>query len=316
MPLWIARRRTKNQRAPEHLLQTSCKAIQFFHSVIGSLTLCFFECTSFLRQPHSRARLDISSEALKLLLHHLQALPELVNVITNFASEDGPYSEGRGGFYSRIRPTQNGQVVFETCYLLKHVELNGRRGPNPWSVRQMGVYQKFNIAEQRGKCILIQPSLELQRRLQEELDDGDNYGELIDEWMNVHSQCINTLSRNWLAYIKFLEKEVAKIVSPRRDLNQRAAGGSPDPSSDGCLNHSKTPFASPRSIRSKAVKPPFETFNRCTTIQIFYSECAMYYRRILMFSMLYPAKPKGDSSYSNQSLHTATRHSKRSSSQP
>lgn len=103
-------------------------------------------------------------------------------------------------------------LVVEICCLLKYVELNGRNGAIPWSVRQMGVYQQFNITSRQGRCILIQPSLDLQRRMREEFDENENYTDYINYWFSFQLLCVSTLTGNWLSYTKFLEKKIADIV--------------------------------------------------------------------------------------------------------
>lgn len=103
--------------------------------------------------------------------------------------------------------------VIEICCLLKYVELNGRNGASPWSLRQMGVYQQFHMTSRKGRCILIQPSLDLQRRMREEFHENENYTDYVDYWFSFQTLCVSTLNGNWLSYIKFLEKETAAIVS-------------------------------------------------------------------------------------------------------
>lgn len=105
-------------------------------------------------------------------------------------------------------------LAFETAYLLKYVELHGRPGGiTPWSVRQFGLYQKFNSATRRSSCIFIQTSLDIQRRLAELKKERQLYQDVISHWTCLHMICIGTLSKNWAAYIKFLDKKVAEIVS-------------------------------------------------------------------------------------------------------
>jgi len=86
-------------------------------------------------------------------------------------------------------------------------------GMTPWSVRQFGLYQKFDNSTERSSCIFIQTSLDIQRRLAEVKKDSHTYQDVISHWTCVHLICIGTLSKNWAAYIKFLDKKVAEIVS-------------------------------------------------------------------------------------------------------
>lgn len=112
--------------------------------------------------------------------------------------------------------------VIEIGCLLKYVELNGRNATIPWSVRQMGVYQQFHITSRQGRCILIQPSSDLQRRMREDFDENENYTEYIDYWFSIQLLCLSTLNGNWRSYIKFLEKKVAAVVSNFSLLGHRS----------------------------------------------------------------------------------------------
>jgi hypothetical protein len=198
--------------------------------LVGSLTYN----PSFLQQPHSRGRLSISEPALKLITEKFKVFSRVWSILTAFTTEDGPYNEGRSGIYteptqhanSQSSPPQlnlklapdeidaNPSLVFETAYLLKHVELHGRPGGiTPWSVRQFGLYQKFDSLTNRSSCIFIQTSLDIQRRLAEVKKERQLYQDILSHWTCLHLICIGTLSKNWAAYIKFLDKKVAEIVS-------------------------------------------------------------------------------------------------------
>ena len=205
-----------------------------------------WELGSFLQQLHSRAQLETSEESVNFLLRCWDALPEYLHILSAFTMEDGPCNLDRSDFYADTRIFDNekpGQFfilrteklgmrdlgwsaketdilsVTELCYLLKYVELNDRNGTSPWSVRQMGVYQQFHVTSRQGRCILIQPSSDLQRRMREEFEENANCTNYIDYWFSFHLLCVSTLNRNWLSYIKFLEKKISAIVRTHLCLN-------------------------------------------------------------------------------------------------
>ncbi|KAF8853369.1 hypothetical protein BDZ45DRAFT_748681 [Acephala macrosclerotiorum] len=67
----------------------------------------------FLRQKHSKSRLAISEQALDLLLSRYGVFPDFMNVLTSLTMEDGPYNEGRSGFYhTSLRFTAINSVTF------------------------------------------------------------------------------------------------------------------------------------------------------------------------------------------------------------
>lgn len=48
--------------------------------------------------------------------------------------------------------------------------------------------------------------------MREEFHENENYTDYINNWFSFHLLCVSTLTGNWLSYIKFLEKKIAKIV--------------------------------------------------------------------------------------------------------
>ncbi len=103
--------------------------------------------------------------------------------------------------------------MFELCLLLKYVELNGNKSdPVPWSVRQTVLYQRTDNAAQHGTALLVRASDDVKRRLEEELQDKSEPRGCWTHWTTLPELVITTLPGNWAAYIKFLNREVCKIV--------------------------------------------------------------------------------------------------------
>lgn len=102
----------------------------------------------------------------------------------------------------------------ELCYLLKYVEFDvGSSSPALWCVRKMAVYQKVNMRSQETKCILIQPSADVQRRKEEVSQNTDACGDLSEHWTSLHMLLLGTLTRNWTTYLKYLDISVEHLVS-------------------------------------------------------------------------------------------------------
>jgi hypothetical protein len=153
---------------------------------------------------------------MKILLHQIGVFADFNKVVTCFTTESGPYNEGRGLF--NTSPTTNPCILqefpFEICYLLRHVERHARPDTViPWSVRQMAIYQKSNPYTKDSSCIILQPSQDFMRRMQELSECHRQSSDFNSHWTCLHLLAIRSLGQNWPAYIKFLEIKIDKIVS-------------------------------------------------------------------------------------------------------
>lgn len=83
----------------------------------------------------------------------------------------------------------------------------------PWSVRQMAIYQKVDEESQQKTCITLQPSTAFMRRMQEWSEQSQLSEDFNSHWTCLHLLALGSVSRNWAAYIMFLEIEIDKIVS-------------------------------------------------------------------------------------------------------
>ncbi|KAI0855303.1 hypothetical protein F4860DRAFT_521652 [Xylaria cubensis] len=113
---------------------------------------------SIIHQNHSWSPLNTSLDAIRKLMTAYKISPILLDSIRAFGSkvtgDDDPYFN----FYSFKTDTGGGNGDYELCYLLRTYERHGRNSlKDPWSLRQMAVYERFNAAEGRSVWILIQP---------------------------------------------------------------------------------------------------------------------------------------------------------------
>ncbi|KAH6692145.1 hypothetical protein BKA61DRAFT_282709 [Leptodontidium sp. MPI-SDFR-AT-0119] len=143
---------------------------------------------------------------MKTLLVYIGVFSPFTNIISCFGFEKGPNQDGRGGFYDRTSTTG---LVLETAYTLKHVE-HKAGSAIPFSIRQMGIYQNFNLATKTSSNILIQSSQNVQREVLRLVQEG-TMATFPDHWKNVHEIHLSSLSNNWIDYIKFLESKMSDI---------------------------------------------------------------------------------------------------------
>jgi len=101
---------------------------------------------------------------------------------------------------------------------LKFVELHGRSsGNNPWSLRQMGIYQSFETDTRIQSCILLQRSIRLKAMMNESFAKGttDN-SYLLQHWSSIHLLMIASILSNWDSYAKFLDQKIDVIQNSVR----------------------------------------------------------------------------------------------------
>jgi hypothetical protein len=102
-------------------------------------------------------------------------------------------------------------IVLEIGYHLLHTERNGR-DHHPFSIRQMAVYQKYNFSITTSDCILVQPSLQVRKRIADLLTDG-GMAKLPDHWTFIHEVYLGSLSHNWQSCISWNDKMFSEVVS-------------------------------------------------------------------------------------------------------
>lgn len=97
-----------------------------------------------------------------------------------------------------------------------HVEKHGRSDPdqkNPWSVRQMGLYQRFDYEDSSSICIHIQPPKETHTRLTSALERGNTSEEPGQpDPMSLHLAFIDIAMQNWAEYVRYLDEKLVECV--------------------------------------------------------------------------------------------------------
>lgn len=100
-----------------------------------------------------------------------------------------------------------------------HVEKHGRVDPDmpnddPWSVRQIGSYQRFDYEDSSSVCIHISPPKDVKSRLIEVLGKGRfSKGSEHLSPMSLHLAFVTTTIQNWQSYVEYLESELIRHVS-------------------------------------------------------------------------------------------------------
>lgn len=101
-------------------------------------------------------------------------------------------------------------TLTEICYKIQYVERNKRNRGDPWSLRQVGIYQKSSLESGRSVWIFTRLPNILRARLQQNLTEAAGRDQ---SPMKFHAILISVIGRNWAAYIEDLYSQLADLVS-------------------------------------------------------------------------------------------------------
>ncbi|CAZ81470.1 unnamed protein product [Tuber melanosporum] len=167
---------------------------------------------------NSWAKLPITEEMLRKLLTFYKVSPHFLRVVHFFGRQTRERISSSAAFRCLFteKETDPAAHVSEICVRMVHVEKHGRVDPDipnddPWSVRQIGYYQRFDYEDSSSVCIHIRPPKDVNSRLVEALVKGrfskgsDNLSP-----MSLHLAFVTTAMKNWQAYVEYLESELVK----------------------------------------------------------------------------------------------------------
>lgn len=104
----------------------------------------------------------------------------------------------------------------DLCYQLMYVEPSGRPpGRDPWSIRQTGVYHRWDASVDVNLFILLHPrhSPPVQEKLENLAHKPDERDALVEHPLNVHIVLLTSCLSFWQAYIQDLAKKLSDYVS-------------------------------------------------------------------------------------------------------
>jgi hypothetical protein len=104
----------------------------------------------------------------------------------------------------------------EFCYNLQYMEKNNRGRPDPWSLRQSGVYeQKLLPNSGQSNWIFLQPAREVPSQLKqifEGFSEGPDPNGSSNLTVHIHLVFISFMARNWQEYLEHLQAQLAALV--------------------------------------------------------------------------------------------------------
>lgn len=99
-------------------------------------------------------------------------------------------------------------TISEICYNVLHVQKHGRKLPDPWSLRQTGIYHQMVNDQLGSRWIVLDLQGDLQANLKDFLESRTDYSHLA-----MHLELLIAMGSNWSEYIEFLGSELRKQVS-------------------------------------------------------------------------------------------------------
>ena len=103
-------------------------------------------------------------------------------------------------------------AITELCYLLRYPARHGRKSGCPFSIRQMAIYQRFDLVKNTSRWIFVQPPDDFAIELRSKLSvEGQEKSSACD----IHRQIFMVAEQEWRDYICYLDAELATLV--RRD---------------------------------------------------------------------------------------------------
>ena len=105
--------------------------------------------------------------------------------------------------------------MVELTYLLKYTEArNPSRTKTDWSVRQIGIYHRYDPHAAQNTWILIFPSTETstERNLVHEVSSTCNTEQVVYHPLSLHMSLIQARIHNWRLCISQFEDEVWELV--------------------------------------------------------------------------------------------------------
>ncbi|KAL1970711.1 hypothetical protein VTN77DRAFT_4355 [Rasamsonia byssochlamydoides] len=187
-----------------------------------------------IRQKRSWTNLNISRDLFEDFMSIYDVFPPLWKCIFAFGRKHKENEFEFPGFITRrSHPVEtDGSEVCESAYIVRRVELNGRRrieGQSPWSIRQTAIYHRVNSGADlfqtsidsseysgqipRSTFLLISPSPTFEAQLSRSLKRSFADKTEISPWY-IHWLLITDSSRGWGDYMAWLEERLREQSDP------------------------------------------------------------------------------------------------------
>ncbi|KAK6527506.1 hypothetical protein TWF694_004489 [Orbilia ellipsospora] len=164
-----------------------------------------------VRQLNTLSRLLISQEGLQFIIDGHNISSRFLRIVTAFGARR--HDENRAWDSYRISPAPlaTSSSFSEISYVIRYVERHDRSPQNPWSVRQIGVYQQI-LGLGKSTWVLLQPPDNVYHRLKDSLENRATTSKNIPiNSCLLHLDILESVSSSWSDYIEYSWSEVDKL---------------------------------------------------------------------------------------------------------
>ncbi|KAK6338059.1 hypothetical protein TWF696_001530 [Orbilia brochopaga] len=172
-------------------------------------------------QKHSWAKLNATASTFRRVLTYHRVFPPFFRIVHSYGYRCKEDNETYDAFSRNISADSQD---YEICYNLRYFERNGRDSGNGWSLRQTGVYHKYNYTKGKSVWIFLRPS----ERMTEMLEDTLRYDcakSSIDTKavLIYHASFISSALRCWKDYLSCLEAKLlhAEEIAGFSDVDKK-----------------------------------------------------------------------------------------------
>ncbi|KAL6699861.1 hypothetical protein J3F84DRAFT_361897 [Trichoderma pleuroticola] len=150
-------------------------------------------------QAHSRDRLRVRKDTLEKIISMHGIFPHFLETVQAFGLRTRDGDNTWSNFHFRKLMSEEG---FQICYTIRFFERNHRDLGDPWSPRQMGVYQRFHASTQRTIWVMIKPPQRLQDILEEKIGAIHGFKSLANtQFLLFHLAILSFSLVNWEEYV-------------------------------------------------------------------------------------------------------------------
>lgn len=110
------------------------------------------------------------------------------------------------------------QQNIEIAYIFKYISYKGNvDGKDPWSIRQTGVYQRYNFATKTSTWIFLHPAKEsaFQTRIEQQLASPEDCAHIRENPLLLHNIFISTCFPRWRDFMAYYESRILTLVRHR-----------------------------------------------------------------------------------------------------
>ncbi|KAK6519178.1 hypothetical protein TWF281_003867 [Arthrobotrys megalospora] len=222
------KRRRGNRRAPTHEQEESASSSDEAEDVITCMSQLGFHLErvndSNLQQTvayyfdarNSWSRLQITEEIIRKILANYLVHPKFIPILATFGERVNATEESYVSYFDKIQEVDPFRTTdstiftelsgYEAGYNIKYVARHNRDRPkDPFVVRQIGVYQKFNPRDKIGVWVLLHAASGLKDRLASLLEKFNQQPQDLALQVEMHLTILQYCGEGWRPYIAYLE---------------------------------------------------------------------------------------------------------------